>query len=174
MNSKRRFRMAVLWLAAILLLQACSAAGDFDPEDQKEYGISGVYLGQNIQEAVDILKPSKADFMDMVSRESYTVEQLASGTGTMAIGMLLVDRTQVIVKVKDGAIQSIMLGGVPQEDAQTFKTNRGLAMYDSVEQLKKLYGEVSGEKEVTIKGSKYSATFGISDDKVVWFRFDTL
>ncbi|GED70582.1 hypothetical protein BRE01_42840 [Brevibacillus reuszeri] len=178
MNSRKTYRFLAIFVAVILMLVACSAqnegAGSFDPENQKEYGINGIYLGQNIKEAMDLLKPSKADFMDMVTRESYTVDQMATGAGEAVMGMLLVNRTQVIVKVKKGELQSIMLGGVAKEDAEMLKTYRGLAMYDSVEKMKKLYGEATGEKEVVYKGSKYMANFGITDNKVVWFRFDQL
>jgi hypothetical protein len=174
----RHFRIVAIFLLAVWILQACSSntelTGTFNPENQKEYGIRGIYLGQNIKDAMDILQPTKADFMDMVTRESYTVDQMASGAGDAVMGMLLLDRTQLIVKVKNGLLLSIMLGGVTQENAQQFKTNRGLAMHDSVEQLKVLYGEAAGEKELTYKGSKYMAAFGILDNKVVWVRFDSL
>lgn len=173
MNFKHSFRIVAIFLLAIALLQACSSDA-FDAENPKEYGINGVYLGQNIKEAMDILKPTKADFMDMVSRQSYTVDQMAQGAGDAVMGMLLLERTQLILKVKAGKLQSIMLGGVPQEDAQKFKTARGLAMYDSAAQLKKLYGEGTGDKEIVYQGNQYKASFGITDDKVAWMRFDSL
>lgn len=178
MKNWRHRQIVSLFLIAVLILPACASKGElgdsFDPENQKEYGINGTYVGQNIQEAIDILRPAKADFMDMQTREAYTVEQMASGQGKMVMGMMLVDRAQVIVMVEHGVIQSIMLAGVPEEQAQEFKTNRGLAMYDSEVQLKKLYGEAAGEKEVVYKGSKQTASFGIINEQVVWFRFDRL
>lgn len=162
---------------AVFMLVACSAqpqsADSFDRENQKEFGVSGIYLGQNIKEAMELLKPDKADFMDMVSRETYTVDQMAQGTGEAVMGMLLINRTQLILKVRKGELQSIMLGGVAQEDVQRLKTSRGLAMYDSAEKVKQLYGEATGEKEVVYKGKTYTAAFGIEGDKVVWFRFDS-
>ncbi|WP_431809902.1 hypothetical protein [Brevibacillus agri] len=176
--AKRNSFGILAWLALfIFMLTACSGqsepSGVFDPENQREYGVGGIYLGQNIKEAMDIIKPSKADFMDMVSRESYTVDRMAKGEGEAVMGMLLLDRTQLLVKVRKGELSSIMLGGVAKEDAARFKTYRGLAMYDSGEQLKKLYGEGSGEKEVVYEGSKYTANFGLEDNQVAWFRFDS-
>lgn len=177
MKWQNSFRMLGLFGLLAFLLAACSSqagpAGAFDPENQQEYGVSGVYLGQNIKEAMDLLKPTKADFMDMISRESYTVERMAKGEGEAVMGMLLIDRTQLLVKVRKGELISIMLGGVAKEDAARFQTLRGLSMYDSKEQLKKLYGEGSGETEVVYEGSKYTANFGVSGDQVVWFRFDS-
>lgn len=178
MNSRKMLRIMAIFAVAVMMLVACSSQNgttdSFDPENQKEYGINGIYVGQNIKEAMELLKPNKADFMDMVSRESYTVDQMASGAGEAVMGMLLVNRTQVIVKVKKGVLQSIMLGGVAKEDAEVLKTNRGLAMYASSDEMKKLYGDATGEKEVVYKGRKYMANFGIADNKVVWFRFDHL
>jgi hypothetical protein len=178
MKNWRQRRIVTLFLIALLVLPACAAksglSGSFDPENQKEYGMNGTYVGQNIQEAIDILRPAKADFMDMQTREVYTVEQMASGQGKMVMGMMLVDRAQVIVMVEQGVIRSIMLAGVPEEQAEDYKTNRGLAMYDSEEQLKKLYGEAPGVGEVVYSGSKQMASFGIVNDQVVWFRFDSL
>ncbi|MFS0558594.1 hypothetical protein [Brevibacillus sp. 179-C9.3 HS] len=169
-------RMTAFWVMAVAVLVACSAqsgtADPFDPENQKEYGVNGIYLGQNIKEAMDILKPTKADFMDMVTRQSYTVEQMAQGAGDAVMGMLLVDQAQMMLKVHKGEVTSIMLAGVPGEDAQKFKTYRGLAMFDSAEQLEKLYGKGKGGQEVVYEGSKYIANFGLADNKVAWFRFD--
>ncbi|KQL44094.1 hypothetical protein AN963_21940 [Brevibacillus choshinensis] len=173
MNHTRYFRIVAIFLLTVIVLQACSSNG-FDAENKKEYGINGVYVGQNIKEAIDILGPTKADFMDMVSRQSYTVDQMSAGAGEAVMGMLLLDRTQLILKVKAGKLQSIMLGGVAQEDAQKFKTMRGLSMYDSAEQLKKLYGEGTGDKEITYQGSHSKASFGIVDNKVAWMRFDSM
>ncbi|RNB54087.1 hypothetical protein EDM57_18025 [Brevibacillus gelatini] len=176
--TKRSIFAILAWLALFaFMLAACSAqsgpSGAFDPENQQEYGVGGIYLGQNIKEAMDIIKPTKADFMDMVTRESYTVERMAKGEGEAVMGMLLLDRTQLLVKVRKGELISIMLSGVAKEDAARFKTLRGLAMYDSGEQLKKLYGEGNGEKEVVYEGSKYTANFGLENNQVVWFRFDS-
>lgn len=171
MNRIRYFRMLAVFLLAALMLAACSST-DFDPENQQEYGAGGVYLGQNIKEAIGVLKPAKADFMDMVSRQTYTIDQMAAGEGEAVMGMLLVDHSQLIVKVKNGLIQSIMLGAVAQEDAQKFKTIRGFGIYDSADQLQKLYGKGTGEKEVVYQGSKYQASFGLADQKVAWMRFD--
>ncbi|TQK74658.1 hypothetical protein FB479_101262 [Brevibacillus sp. AG162] len=169
-------RMTAFWVLTVAVLAACSAQSEptatFDPENQKEYGVNGIYLGQNIKEAMDMLKPTKADFMDMVTRQSYTVEQMAQGTGDAVMGMLLVDQAQMMIKVHKGELTSIMLGGVPREDAQKFKTYRGLAMFDSAEQLEKLYGKGKGEQEVVYEGSKYTANFGLVDNQVAWFRFD--
>ncbi len=173
MNLIHSFRIVAIVMLVAVLLQACSSNA-FDAENPKEYGINGVYLGQNIKEAMDILKPTKADFMDMVSRQTYTVDQMAQGAGEAVMGMLLLDRTQLILKVNAGKVVSIMLGGVPQEDAQKFKTARGLAMYDSAEQLKKLYGEGTGDKEIVYQGKQYKANFGIAENKVAWMRFDSL
>ncbi|WP_429843851.1 hypothetical protein [Brevibacillus sp. FIR094] len=169
-------RMSAIWVLTVVFLAACSTQSEltatFDPENQKEYGVNGIYLGQNIKEAMEILKPTKADFMDMVTRQSYTVEQMSQGAGDAVMGMLLVDQTQVMLKVHKGELTSIMLGGVPREDAQKFKTYRGLAMFDSAEQLEKLYGKGKGEQEVIYEGSKYTANFGLVDNQVAWFRFD--
>lgn len=173
MNCKRFFRIVATFLLAAVLLQGCSSSA-FDAENQKEYGINGVYLGQNIKEAMDILKPTQADFMDMVSRRTYTVDQMAAGAADAVMGMLQIDRTQLILKVKGGLLQSIMLGGVAQEDAQKFKTARGLAMYDPAEQVTKLYGQGTGDKEIVYQGSRCKASFGIADHKVAWMRFDSL
>ncbi|NRS16138.1 hypothetical protein HP398_06770 [Brevibacillus sp. HB1.4B] len=169
-------RMTAVWVLTVVVLAACSAQSEptatFDSENQKEYGVNGMYLGQNIKEAMDILKPTKADFMDMVTRQSYTVEQMSQGAGDAVMGMLLVDQTQMMIKVHKGELTSIMLGGVPREDGQKFKTYRGLAMFDSAEQLEKLYGKGKGEPEVVFEGSKYTANFGLVDNQVAWFRFD--
>ncbi|MFD2371035.1 hypothetical protein ACFSO0_14025 [Brevibacillus sp. GCM10020057] len=166
-------KMVVMFLLALVLLSACSSAG-FDPENEKEYGVSGIYLGQNVQEAIDVLKPTRADFMDMVSRQSYTVEQMAQGAGDAVMGILQVGRTQIVVKVRRGKLQSIMLSGVPQEDAAKFKTARGLAMYDSAEQVHKLYGRGTGKQEIVYQGSRCKASFGLEGSKVAWMKFESL
>ncbi|TKI54656.1 hypothetical protein E8L90_03950 [Brevibacillus antibioticus] len=169
-------RMTAFWVLTTVVLVACSAqsgpTATFDPENQKEYGVNGIYLGQNIKEAMDILKPTKADFMDMVTRQSYSVEQMAQGEGEAVMGMLLVGQSQMMIKVHKGELTSIMLGGVPREDAQKFKTYRGLTMFDSARQLEKLYGKGVDEQEVVYEGSKYTAHFGFVDNQVAWFRFD--
>lgn len=178
MKDWRHWPCVMLVLIAGVMLAACSSDGglspSFDPENQKEYGLNGMYVGQNIKEAMDILQPDKADFMDMQTRESYTVDQMAAGEGNMVMGMMLVGRTQVMVMVERGVLQSIMLAGVPEEEAEKFQTNRGLAIYSSEQKLKELYGEAAGDKEIVYKGSKQEASFGIVNDQVVWFRFDRL
>lgn len=175
-----------LLAAALLMIGGCTQktepaegtnntgqlSGAFDPENQKEYGLLGIYLGQGIKEAMDVLKPTKYEFMDTVSRESLTVDQLAAGRETMATGILLKDHAQLMLKVKNGMVQSILMGGVPEQEAQNYKTNRGLAVYDSVDQLKKLYGETAEGKEMVYKGSKYQALFSINQGKVIGYRFD--
>lgn len=178
MNITKYWRILVVLMAAAIMLLGCSSEGkqpgSFDPENPKEYGINGMYVGQSVKEAMEACKPTKADFMDMVTRESYTVDQLAAGEGNGAMGMLLVDNTQLIVKVKDGVLQSIMLGGVAADKAQQFKTNRGLAMFSTKEQLKALYPDAAGDNEITVKGSKSTMSFGVVDNKIVWMRFDSL
>jgi hypothetical protein len=179
MKIRKHFGIMLL-LAVILLLGACTPThqgdgqpdGAFDPENPKEYGVSGIYLGQGIKEAMDVLKPTKYDFMDAVTRESYTVEQLAEGKGTVVMGMILINHSQMMVKVRNGVLESIILGGISREDAPTLKTNRGIAMYDSVEKVRQLYGQAPAGKELIYKGSKYQALFSIHDNKVIGFRFD--
>ncbi|EMT54529.1 MULTISPECIES: hypothetical protein [Brevibacillus] len=174
--------LAICFLLTVFLLQACGSAESakgglsaaFDPENPQEYGIRGIYLGQNVKEAMDVLKPAKADFMDAVTRESYTLDQMASGAGTVVMGLLLVDDTQLIVMVKQGVLKSIAVGGVPPEKAAQFATNRGLAVYDSFQRLQELYGQAKPGQEVSLQGSKYKALFSIHDDKVIGFRFDTI
>ena len=144
----------------------------FDPENPHEYGIKGIYLGEGIKEAMELLKPEKYDFMDAATRASLTVDQLAEGKGSVATGILLVDKTQVLLKVAKGTVQSIVLGGVPEEESKSFATNRGVAVYDSVDQVKKMYGETSGEKELIYKGSTYQITFIANEGKVIGIRFD--
>ncbi|WP_411501888.1 hypothetical protein [Brevibacillus centrosporus] len=173
MKYTRFIQMMVMFVLAVIFLQACSG-NEFDAENPKEYGINGVYLGQNVKEAIEILRPTKADFMDMVTRQTYTVDQMAAGEGDAVMGMLLIDRTQLILKVQKGQLQSIMLSGVPQEDAQKFKTIRGLAMYDASEKLTQLYGMGTGEKEVIYQGKSYKASFGLANNQVAWMRFDKL
>ncbi len=175
-------RYWTMLFAIVLLLGACSSShsghgqlGDaFDPENQLEYGVRGIYLGQGIKEAMDVLKPTKYDFMDAVTRESYTVEQLAEGKGTVAMGIILIDHSQMMIKVRNGLIDSIILGGISKEDAPQLKTNRGIAMYDTVEQVKKLYGEAPDDKQLVYKGSKYQAMFSVHNNQVIGFRFDSV
>lgn len=175
-----------LLTAALLIISGCAQdkqpaqgttdsqqlSGAFDPENQKEYGMLGIFLGQGIKAAMDTLKPTKYEFMDTVTRESLTVDQLAAGKEMMATGIILLDHAQMMMKVKNGQVQSIMMGGVPEQEASKFKTNRGLAVYDSVDQLKKLYGETAEGREMVYKGSKYQALFSINQGKVIGYRFD--
>jgi hypothetical protein len=179
MIDAKRIWFVRLLLVAVLLLHACSTAGGngelsaaFDPENPREYGVRGIYLGQGIKEAMDRLKPTKYDFMDAVTRESYTVEQLASGAGTVAMGIVLVDHSQLMVKVRNGVLESIILGGVSETDAAEFTTNRGFALYESVDKLKEVYGEAPTGQEMVYKGSKYQALFSVHDNKVIGVRFD--
>lgn len=180
----QRYRLiAYLLVAVILLISGCSNGSKpepgngqfstaFDPENPQEYGLNGIYLGQGIKEAMDVLKPTKYDFMDAVTRESLTIDQLAAGQGSVVMGIILLDRTQLMIKVRQGVVESIILGGVPQEEASKIKTNRGLAMYESAEQVKKLYGGAPEGKELVYKGTKYQALFSVHDNKVIGFRFD--
>lgn len=149
-------------------------SGAFDPENAQEYGIRGIYVGQGIKEAMDQLKPSKYDFMDAISRASMTVDQLAQGEGTIATGMLVVDNAQLMLKVRNGVVESILVGGIEEANRDKFKTNRGLALYDSPEKMKQLYGEASGENVVTYQGSKYMMQYNVLNGKVIGFRFETV
>lgn len=178
MKRIRQCRIVAIFLCAVWMLQACSSTGEladtFDRDNQREYGFNGTYVGQSIKETMEILQPTRADFMDMLTRESYTVDQMAAGAGETVMGMLQIGRTQVILKVERGVVHSIMLAGVPQEEAEQFRTNRGLAMYDSREELESMYGEASGGEQVVYTGKGGSASFGIVNNEVVWFRFDHL
>jgi len=179
MKVRKRFGIMLL-LAVVLLLGACTPASSgnglpnspFDPENPREYGVSGIYLGQGIKEAMDVLKPARYDFMDAVTRESYTVEQLAEGKGTVVMGILLINHSQMMVKVRNGVLESIILGGISKEDAPALKTNRGVAVYDSVEQVRKRYGNAQEGKDLVYRGSKYQARFSIHNNQVIGFRFD--
>ncbi|MEJ8544619.1 hypothetical protein [Brevibacillus borstelensis] len=174
--------LAICLLLAVFLLQACGSAESgegglsaaFDPENPQEYGIRGIYLGQNVKDSMDVLKPAKADFMDAVTRESYTLDQMAAGAGTVVMGLLLVDDAQLMVMVKQGVLKAIVVGGISEEKAAQFATNRGLAVYDSVQRLQELYGQVTSGQEVSVQGSRYKALFSIHDDKVIGFRFDAI
>ncbi|OAJ73733.1 hypothetical protein AYJ08_12310 [Brevibacillus sp. SKDU10] len=175
-------------LASVVALTGCQPTGTtslaptenttlapaFDPENAKEFGIRGAHVGEGIKEVMDALKPEKYEFMDMISRESLTVEQLAKGEGNITTGILFADQAQVLVTVQKGVVTSIMVGGIPQEQSDTFKTNRGLSMYDSIDKVKQIYGEVAGDKELTYKGSKYQVTFSINNGKVIGYRFDMM
>lgn len=144
----------------------------FDPENKLEYGLNGVYLGQGIQEAMNVLKPTKYEFMDAMSRESMTVEQLARGEGTVSTGMIMIGKAQIIMKVRKGAVESIMTGGLSETEGKTIKTNRDVAVYDSVDLVKQKYGETQGDKELIYKGSTYQMLFSIHNGRVMGFRFD--
>jgi len=172
------------WMLVIALIVAAGCAqqppaedgqalgSQFDPENPREYGMMGIYLGQNIAEAIELLKPDRYEFMDAVSRESLTVEQLAQGEGTVAMGMIMVDQAQLMLKVRNAAVESIIMGGVPEAVAPQYKTNRGLALYDSAARLKELYGEAGDGEELVYKGNQYQALFRVHDGKVIGFRFD--
>ncbi|USG67527.1 hypothetical protein NDK47_09735 [Brevibacillus ruminantium] len=180
----RRLIMFIWLIAAVLLLQACGPGQNqqsglpaaFDLENQQEFGIRGMYLGQNIKQVIEILKPEKADFMDAVTRESFTVDQLAAGAGTTVMGLLFVDDCQLMITVKQGVLHSIAVGGVPKEKATLFATNRGLAVYDSKERLQELYGPIGEEKEgqITLQGKKYQVVFSLNDNQVIGYRFVTI
>ncbi|MGC5325577.1 hypothetical protein [Brevibacillus sp. SYSU BS000544] len=144
----------------------------FDPENKLEYGMMGVYLGQGIKEAMDQLKPTQYEFMDAVSRESLTVEQLARGEGTVSTGMIMIGKAQIIMKVRNGVVESLMTGGMSEEEGKTIKTNRGVAVYDGVDKVKQAYGETQGDKELIFKGSTYQMLFSIHNGKVLGYRFD--
>ncbi|MGO0062092.1 hypothetical protein ACTID9_19005 [Brevibacillus fluminis] len=149
-------------------------AASFDPENAKEYGIRGIYVGQGIKEAMDTLKPTKYDFMDVESRASLTVDQLANGEGTLVTGMLVVDNSQLMLKVRKGVVDSILVGGIVETQRDKFKTNRGLALYDTVEQAKKLYGDAQGDSELTYKGKNQQMQFSTVNGKIVGFRFELI
>lgn len=176
-------------IAAILLLlvAGCGAqqpavdenanglSASFDPENAKEYGLKGIYLGQGIAEAIEVLKPTKYDFMDTESRQSLSVEQLAKGQGTLSMGIILVDNAQLMMKVQSGVVQSLIMGGVPADAGERFATNRGFPLYGSVEELQKLYGKPAAQgTEWIYKGSKYQAAFSVHEGKVIGYRFDLL
>ncbi|ATO48164.1 hypothetical protein [Brevibacillus laterosporus] len=175
-------------LASVVALTGCQPTGTtspaptenttlaptFDPENAKEFGIRGAHVGEGIKEAMAALKPEKYEFMDMISRESLTVEQLAKGEGNITTGILFADQAQVLVTVQKGVVTSIMVGGIPQEQGDKFKTNRGLSMYESIDKVKQLYGDAAGDKELTYKGSKYQVTFSLNNNKVIGYRFDVL
>ncbi|MDN9012237.1 hypothetical protein [Brevibacillus laterosporus] len=186
----RNWKMIVgsVVLASVAALTGCQPTGTasvaptenttlapaFDPENAKEFGIRGAHVGEGIKEVMDAMKPEKYEFMDMISRESLTVEQLAKGEGNITTGILFADQAQVLVTVQKGVVTSIMVGGIPQEQIDKFKTNRGLSMYDTIDKVKQIYGDVAGNKELTYKGSKYQVTFSINNGKVIGYRFDTL
>lgn len=176
----------LMLLVVLALLTGCSStvepakgdqgqlAGAFDPDHAQEYGIRGAFVGQGIKEAMDTMKPEKYDFMDVTSRASMTIDQLANGEGTLAAGMLRVDNSQLMLKVRNGVIDSILVGGIVETERDKFKTNRGLALYDTVEQAKKLYGDAAGENELIYKGKAQQMVLSIVGGKVVGFRFETI
>lgn len=175
----------VLLIAVFLLLFAAGCgkeepaanenglSASFDPENAQEYGMRGIYLGQGIADAMQLLKPTRYEFMDAASRQSMTIDQLAKGEGTVSMGIIMLDNAQLMMKVRGGVVESIMMGGVPPEAGKQFATNRGLAMYGTVDELKKLYGNpVADGNEWIYKGSKYRALFSVLEGKVIGFRFD--
>ncbi|WP_134685912.1 hypothetical protein [Brevibacillus migulae] len=182
---KRHKRIWAFCLMAVLLLLAAGCSGgesttnenglsaSFDAENAKEYGIRGVYLGQGIAEAMQELKPTQYEFMDAETRQSMTIDQLAKGEGTVSMGMILIDKAQLMMKVRAGVVESIIMGSVPTEAGKQFATNRGFPLYGTVEELKQLYGNPTSEgNEWVYKGSKYQALFSIHEGKVIGFRFD--
>ncbi|WP_232698355.1 hypothetical protein [Brevibacillus daliensis] len=145
----------------------------FDPENPKEYGIRGIYIGQGIEEAMGILKPVKADFMDSITREPRTIEQMAASKGEMTMGILLIDQIPLMVQVQDGVLSSIMVGGIPEEKKQDFATNRGVTVYDKAEKLQEVYGNgEETETEISYKGSKYKVAFSLNQEEIIGYRFD--
>ncbi|GAA4715407.1 hypothetical protein [Brevibacillus fulvus] len=175
-----------LMLAISLLLTGCNnepqptdAAGsplsaEFDPENSKEYGIRGIYLGQGVKEAVATLKPAKYEFMDAETRASVSVDDLAQGKAAAAMGILVVDEAQLMLKVSEGKVTSIMVGGIPKEAAGKFQTNRGLAVYDSVDKLTELYGRTAEGQEMVYHGKTDQAVFTVSQGQIIGFRFDRI
>lgn len=173
-------------LVALAIMTGCNSKAEpakgeqgqltasFDPENAKEYGIRGIYVGEGIKEAMDTLKPTKFDFMDVTSRASMTVDQLANGEGTLATGMLVVDDSQLMLKVRGGVVDSILVGGIMEDQRDKFKTNRGLALFDTVEQAKKLYGDAAGANELTYKGKNQQMQFSTVNGKIVGFRFELI
>lgn len=185
MTRRNPYRITCLLLALVLLLAAtgCSApaepggqneplAGAFDPENPREYGMRGAYLGQGIAEAMELLQPVRYEFMDAATRASMTVEQLANGEGSVATGILLLESAQLILRVQDGVVTSIMMAGAPEPEGHKYRTNRGLALYDPVSRVKELYGEAPGTNELVYERNGYRATFSVHDGKVIGFRFD--
>ncbi|WP_139489988.1 hypothetical protein [Brevibacillus dissolubilis] len=153
--------------------QQAAKSGAFDPENAQEYGLKGAYIGQGIKEAMDALKPDKYEFMDAVSRATLSIDQLAAGEGSVAMGMLMIGQSQLIVKVKAGAVQSIMTGGISPADAPNITTSRGLALYDSPSKVKELYGEpASAEKDWVYEGSKQRMTLSVHNDQVIGMKFE--
>ena len=151
-----------------------SIAEKFDPENQQEYGMLGIYLGEGIKEAINQLKPTQYEFMDAVSRQSLTVDQLAQGEGTVSTGIVTLGQSQIMLKVRGGVVESIMTGGIPEAEGKKLKTNRGVAMYDSVDKVNQTYGEAQAktDKEITYKGSTYQMQFAVYHDRVIGYRFD--
>lgn len=183
--SRRFYLINTLIIAVLLGMTGCSQAtpqqgsatvtpvsDKFDPENQKEYGMQGVYLGEGIKEAIDQLKPTQYDFMDAVSRQSMTVEQLAKGEGTISTGVVTLGKIQIIMKVQNGVIDSLMTGGIPESEGKNLKTNRGVALYDTADKVKAAYGEAQGDKELVYKGSKYQMLYTIFNGKIIGYRFD--
>lgn len=183
MIGKKHFFYTVLYLAVLLVLNGCAGekasiegplqlAGSFEPDNPLEYGTRGIYLSQGVKEAIGVLKPERYEFIDAVTKETLTVDQLAAGEGNAALGIVFVDQAQLMLKVRGGVVESIIVGGVPEQNADKFKTNRGLPMYASAQQVEKLYGEAAGDKEMIYKGSKYQALFIMHSGKVIGYRFD--
>lgn len=185
---RRYYLLNSLIIAAWVLLSGCnqtttppnvqtespSIAEKFDPENQQEYGMLGIYLGEGIKEAIEKLKPTQYEFMDAVSRESLTIDQLAKGEGSVSTGIVILGQSQIMLKVRGGVVESILTGGIPESEGKKVTTNRGVAMYDSVEKVKQVYGEPQeqGEKDLFYKGSTYQIQFSVFHDRVIGYRFD--
>jgi hypothetical protein len=180
----RQWTLFMLAAVIILIIGGCTPgkpaaeksglSAAFDPENPLEYGMSGIYLDQGIAGAMNVLQPKQYEFMDAVSRQSLTVEQLAKGEGTVATGIVQLDHSQLLLKVRNGVITSIIMGGAPEAEGEKYRTNRGVPLYAPVEQVKEKYGDTADGKELIYKGSKYQMLFSIHNGKVIGFRFDTI
>ncbi|MGD8189992.1 hypothetical protein ACQCN2_08420 [Brevibacillus ginsengisoli] len=182
------YLLTSLIIAAFFLLSGCNqtttpsstqtanpaVADKFDPEKQQEYGMLGIYLGEGVKEAIDQLKPTHYEFMDAISRQSLTVDQLAKGEGTVSTGIVTLGPSQVMLKVRGGVVESIMTGGIPESEGKNIKTNRGVAVYESTEKVKQVYGDPQSEsdKELVYKGSTYQMQFAVFQNRVIGYRFD--
>lgn len=177
----------VLWVCLLtIFLAACQQnnpqnpqegpelSARFDPENQQEYGMMGVYVGQGVRDVVNGIKPDQYEFMDMITRETLTVDQMAQGVGEVVTGILKVGDAQAILKVHQGTVQSMMISGAP-EAGRSYKTNRGLALSETKDKVRELYGTPTSEgAEWVYRGSRYQMSISFVNDKVIGFRFDVL